>query len=111
MTAAIAHDAIQEKKTVLILVPKKEFFPLLMKELSMKQVPHNCSIDLLPDRVNTAKRFTDWVQNPNDNFLTRLVIEDLMDSKGIAAVAGAKKDGRSKKSTVKKRIGEDHSRD
>lgn len=31
VTAAIAHDAIQEKKTVLILVPKKEFFPLLLK--------------------------------------------------------------------------------
>ena len=107
VTAAIAHDAIQEKKTVLILVPKKEFFPLLLKELTRKQVPHNCSIDLLPDRVDTAKRFTDWVQNPNDSFLSRLVIEDLIDSKGIAAVPGAKKDGRSNKSTIEKRIDEE----
>jgi len=107
MTAAIARDAIQEKKTVLILVPKKEFFSLLLKELTRKQVPHNCSIDLLPDRVDTAKRFTDWVRNPNDSFLTRLVIEDLIDSKGIAAVPGAKKDGRSKKTTIEKRIGEE----
>ncbi len=107
VTAAISHNAIQKKKTVLILVPKKEFFPLLVKELTRKQVPHNCSINLLPDRVNTAKRFTDWVQNPNDSFLTRLVIEDLINSKGIAAVPGAKKDGRSGKSTIEKRIGEE----
>jgi len=107
VTAAISHDAIQEKKTVLILVPKKEFFPLLLKELTRKQVPHNCSINLLPDRVDIAKRFIDWVKDPNDSFLTRLVIEDLIDSKGIAAVPGAKKDGRSKKSTIKKRIDEE----
>ena len=104
VTAAIAHDAIQEKKTVLILVPKKEFFPLLLKELTKRQVPHNCSIDLLPYRIGIAKRFIDWVQNPNDNFLTRLVIEDLIDTKGVAAVPGAKKDGRSIKSTIEKRF-------
>jgi DNA helicase-2/ATP-dependent DNA helicase PcrA len=107
MTAKIAHDAVQERKTVLILVPKKEFFPLLLKELTRRQVPHNCSIDLLPDRLGIAKRFTDWVQNPNDSFLTRLVIEDLIDTKGVAAVPGAKKDGRSSESTIKKRIAEE----
>lgn len=106
VTAAVAHDAIQEKKTVLILAPKKEFFPLLIKELTKKQVPHNCSIDLLPERVRTAKRFIDWVQNPNDSFLTRLVIEDLING-GIAKVPGAKKDGRSNKSTIEKRVTEE----
>jgi len=56
VTAAVAHDAIQEKKTVLILAPKKEFFPLVLKELTRIQVPHNCSIDLLPERVGTARQ-------------------------------------------------------
>lgn len=107
MTARIAHDAVQEKKTVLILVPRKEFFPLLLKELTRRQVPHNCSIDLLPDRISIAKRFTDWVQNPNDSFVTRLVIEDLINTKGIAAVPGAMKDSRSSESTINKRIAEE----
>jgi len=106
VTAAIARDAIQEKKTVLILAPKKEFFPLLLKELTKKQVPHNCSIDLLPDRIATAKRFVDWVQNTSDTFLTRLVVEDLITG-GVANVPGAKKDGRSNKSTIENRITEE----
>jgi len=106
VTAAIAQEAIQEKKTLLILAPKKEFFPLLLKELTRNQVPHNCSIDLVPDRVATAKRFVDWVQNPDDTFLTRLVVEDLVTG-GIANVPGAKKDGRSKQSTIENRIVEE----
>ncbi|MEI9477966.1 MAG: ATP-dependent helicase [Deltaproteobacteria bacterium] len=106
VTAAIAHDAIQEKKTVLILAPKKEFFPLLLKELTRHQAPHNCSIDLLPARVATAKRFVDWVQNLSDTFLTRLVVEDLITG-GVANVPGKQKDGRSKKSTVDNRIAEE----
>jgi DNA helicase-2/ATP-dependent DNA helicase PcrA len=106
VTAAIARDAIQEKKTVLILAPKKEFFPLLLKELTKNQVPHNCSIDLLPERVATAQQFISWVQNTNDTFLTRLVIEDLITG-GIANIPGAKKDGRSKESTIENRIAEE----
>jgi DNA helicase-2/ATP-dependent DNA helicase PcrA len=106
MAAVVARDAIQEKKTVLILAPKKEFFPLLLKKLTRKQVPHNCSIDLLPDRVGVAKRFIDWVQNPSYTFITRLVIEDLI-NRGIAAVAGAKKDGRCNEATIEKRIAEE----
>ncbi|MEA3435705.1 MAG: ATP-dependent helicase [Thermodesulfobacteriota bacterium] len=101
--AGIAKDAVQQKKTVLILVPKKEFFPFLMNALTKRQVPHSCSIDLLPDRVGIAKRFIDWVQDPNDNFQTRLVIEDLI-NKGVAHVAGADKDGRSSEETIEKRI-------
>jgi len=106
VAAAIAQKAIQEKKTILILAPKKEFFPLLIKELIKNQVPHNCSIDLLPDRIATSKRFIDWVQNPGDIFLTRLVIEDLITG-GVANVPGAKKDGRSKESTIENRIAEE----
>lgn len=106
MVANIAYEAIQEKKTVLILVPKKDFFPLLIGALSKRQVPHNCSIDLLPDRVGVAKRFIDWVQNTNDSFKTRLVIEDLI-NRGIAHVPGAKKDGRSSEETIQKRTAEE----
>ena len=106
VAAAIARDAIQEKNTILILAPKKEFFPLLIKELTKRQVPYNCSIDLLPERMGIAKRFIDWVQNPSDTFITRLVIEDLI-NRGIAAVAGAKKNGRSNESTIENRIVEE----
>ncbi len=104
--AGIAQEAVQQKKTVLILVPKKDFFPFLMNALTRRQVPHNCSIDLLPDRVGIAKRFIDWVQKTDDTFKTRLVIEDLI-NKGVAHVAGADKDGRSSEKTIEKRIEEE----
>jgi len=106
IAASIAHETVQEKKTVLILVPKKEFFPLLMNALTRMQVPHNCSIDLLPDRLGVAKRFIDWVQKTNDSFKTRLVIEDLI-NKGVAHVAGANKDGKSSEETIENRIEEE----
>ena len=102
----IAQEAVQQKKTVLIIVPKKDFFPLLMKALTRRQVPHSCSIDLLPDRVGIAKRFIDWVQKTDDIFKTRLVIEDLI-NKGVAHVAGADKNGRSSEKTIEKRIEEE----
>jgi len=101
--AGIAQKAVQQKKTVLILVPKKEFFPFLMKALTRRQIPHSCSIDLLPGRVGIAKRFIDWVQKTDDSFKTRLVIEDLI-NKGVAHVAGANKRVRAKKETFEKRI-------
>lgn len=78
----------------------------MLQELTRQQVPHNCSIDLLPERVAVAKRFIDWVQNPSDSFITRLVVEDLINI-GIAAVAGARKDGRCRKSTIENRIAEE----
>jgi len=105
IVANIALEAVQQKKTVLILVPKKEFFPLLMKHLTMRQVPHNCSINLLPDRVGIAKRFIDWVQEPEDSFQTRLVVEDLINTnKGVAYVAGANKKVKATPETFEKRI-------
>ena len=106
VAAAVAHEVIQEKKTLLILAPKKELFPLLLRELTRQQVPHNCSIDLLPERIAIAKRFIDWVKKPSDSFITRLVIEDLI-NRGIAAVAGVRKDGRCSAATIEKRIAEE----
>jgi len=102
MVAKITKHFIP-KKTVLILVPKKEFFPLISKELCNLNVPHECPLDLLPERIRIAKHFIDWVIKPDDNFSTRLVIEDLI-NKGIAHVPGAKKNGRCKPETIMKRI-------
>jgi DNA helicase-2/ATP-dependent DNA helicase PcrA len=101
MVAKIARSAIPQK-TVLILVPKKEFFPLISKELSNQNVPHECPLDLLPERVQISKHFVDWVRRPSDNFLTRIVIEDLINN-GIAKVPGAKKDGRCSPETIETR--------
>lgn len=106
IVAGIAHEAIQEKKTVLILAPKKDFFPLLIGALSKRQVPHNCSIDLLPDRVGVAKRFIDWVQDTKNVFQTRLVVESLI-NKGTAHVPGTDKDRKSSETTIKNRIAEE----
>jgi ATP-dependent exoDNAse (exonuclease V) beta subunit len=105
MVARIARAAIP-KKSVLVLVQKKEFFFLICKYLSEYNVPHEHPLDLLPDRVEVAKYLSDWVANRNDNFLTRLVIERLM-NKGIAKVKGAKKDKRSSPETIKNRIAEE----
>ncbi|RJX35531.1 MAG: ATP-dependent helicase [Desulfarculus sp.] len=106
VVASIARKAIQEKKTVLILAPKKDFFPLLMKALTKKKVPYNCTIDLLPKRIAVVKRFIDWVQKTDDSFMTRLICEDLITG-GIAHVPGAKKNGRSSEETINNRIAEE----
>lgn len=106
IVAGIARDAVQQKKSVLILVPKKEFFPLIMKSLTKGQVPYSCNMDQLPERVGIVNRYIDWVQDREDNFKTRLIIEDLI-NKGFAKVAGADKDGRSSEETIEKRVEEE----
>ena len=99
----IARDFIQEKKSILILVPKKEFFPLITQELSKRGIVYSCPISFLPERVKIAKLFIDWATIPSDSFKTRLVIEELI-NKGIAHVPGVKKDRRTTQETIKKRI-------
>jgi DNA helicase-2/ATP-dependent DNA helicase PcrA len=103
MVAVIARQFIQEKKSILILVPKKEFFPLITQELSRRGIVYSCPISFLPGRVKTAKLFVDWVTNSSNIFTTRLVIEELI-NKGIAHIPGAKKDKRTTPETIKKRI-------
>lgn len=104
MVAVIARQFIQEKKSILILVPKKEFFPLITQELSKRGIVYSCPISFLPERVKTAKLFVDWATIPSDSFKTRLVVEELI-NKGIAHVPGIKKDRKStKQETIKKRI-------
>ncbi len=110
MVAKVANYYVKRKKSVLILVPKKEFFPLISKKLSDYNVPHECSINLLPKSVNKrlalAKRFIDWASNPSDSFITRLIIEDLINT-GIAKVPGANKNRRCKPETISNRITEE----
>lgn len=101
--AVIARQFIQEKKSILILVPKKEFFPLITQELSKRGIVYSCPISFLPERVEIAKLFLDWATIPFDSFKTRLVVEELI-NKGIAHVPGVKKDGRTTQETIKKRI-------
>jgi superfamily I DNA/RNA helicase len=67
---------------------------------------YSCPISFLPERVEIAKLFVDWVTNPSDNFKTRLVIEELI-NKGIAHISGASKDQRSSEETIQNRIVEE----
>lgn len=103
MVAVIARQFTQEKKSILILVPKKDFFPLITQELSKRGIVYSCPISFLPERVKIAKLFIDWTTIPSETFTTRLVIEELI-NKGIAHVPGAKKDRRTTQETIKKRI-------
>jgi len=104
--AKVANSAIKEKKEVLILTPKKDFFPILTKELKKRKIPHTCSVNLTPERLQVVNRVIEWVQDPNDNFKTRLVVEDFINT-GIAKVPGADKDNRSSSTTIAKRIDEE----
>jgi len=106
MVAKVARRFTQEKKSILILVPKKEFFPLITEELSKRGIVYSCPISFLPERVEIAKLFMDWTIDPSDSFKTRLVIEELI-NKGIAHVPGAKKDRRTTPETIKNRIAEE----
>ncbi|PIU51848.1 hypothetical protein COS91_02250, partial [Candidatus Desantisbacteria bacterium CG07_land_8_20_14_0_80_39_15] len=106
MVAVIARQFIQEKKSILILVPKEEFFPLITQELSKRGIVCSCPISFLPERVEIAKMFMDWVTIPSDSFKTRLVVEELINN-GIAKVPGARKDKKCKPETINKRIEEE----
>jgi len=106
MVAKTSRRYIQDKKKVLILVPKKEFFPLITQELSKRGIAHNCPASFLPKRVEIAKLFIDWVKNPSDNFRTRRVVEELINN-GIAKVPGRRKDRKCRPETIEKRIEEE----
>lgn len=107
MVARIARQATREKKTALILVPKKEFIPLLSYSLNRYGVPHQCPVNLLSDnvnkRLNVLKCLLNWVMKPEDNFLTRLALESIINH-GIAKVPGADKSSRCKPETIEQRI-------
>jgi DNA helicase-2/ATP-dependent DNA helicase PcrA len=97
--AQIAKSSIHDRKTVLILVPKKDFFQLITEELSNYGIAYDCTQNFLPGRIEKVRRILDWIGHPNDNFLTRLVVEDLIND-GIAKVPGARKDERSRRLSI-----------
>ena len=103
MVARIARRFLSEKKTVLILAPKKDFFPGLSRRLREAHVPHDCPVNLLSsssnNRLAAAEAFLRWVKNPVDNFLARVAIEECI-NRGIAKVPGAAKGGRCKPETI-----------
>jgi len=76
--ALIAKDSLREGKDVLILIPDKRFFPRITKELRNRGIPYDFDKSLLPDRMGVLLRFLGWVKQPSNNFLTRLVIEDII---------------------------------
>lgn len=88
--ANIARSSLEKGKTVLILAPKKAFFPLLVEKLRACHVPYDCDESFLPQGIAIANRFVEWVAYPEDNFRTRVVVEDLINT-GIARVPGAAK--------------------
>ena len=105
--ARIARRAIGEKRTVLVLAPKKEFFSRISRALREYGVPHECPANLLPDSVNrrfqVVFRLLEWVKNPGNSFLTRLAVESLLDH-GTARVPGAGKGSRCKPDTIARRV-------
>ncbi|MGD8781803.1 MAG: ATP-dependent helicase [Ignavibacteria bacterium] len=78
---------------VLILSPKKEIFLEISKTLSNYGIPHSCPISLLSKhtqkRLDSISIILEWIKNKKDNFLTRQVIETLING-GIAKIPGAK---------------------
>lgn len=104
--ANIARSSLEKEKTVLILAPKKAFFPLLVQKLRACHVAYDCDESFLPKGIAVANRFVEWVAYPEDNFRTRVVIEDLINT-GIAKVPGAAKTRRCKPETIEMRIAEE----
>jgi superfamily I DNA/RNA helicase len=101
--ARISRSAVLAKIEVLILVPKKDFFRLIIKQLIDHGVAFDCTESFLPKRIEAIKRVFDWIKNSNSNFLTRLLIEDLING-GIAKVPGARRDRRSSPETLERRV-------
>lgn len=107
LTARIARQAITEKKTVLILAPKREFFTRISLALRAMGIPHERPGNLLPKSVNNRLgvlySLLEWLGDPSNKFLTRLAVESLINY-GIAKVPGADKNRRCRPNTLALRI-------
>jgi superfamily I DNA/RNA helicase len=107
MVARVARRFLSDNDTVLVLVPKREFFPLISKALRDRRVPHDCPVNLLSKSANTrfaaARAFLLWVKSPRDNFLARVAIEECI-NRGVAKVVGASRGSRCRPETIKFRV-------
>lgn len=105
--ARIARAAVAKGKSVLVLAPKKDFFPLVIKTLHKYGVPCIRPMNLLTreanKRLKVIERILGWVRNQGDSFLTRVALEILIDH-GIAKVPGADKGRRCTPETINQRI-------
>lgn len=110
MVARLARDCIDRKKSLLVLAPKRDFFRLISAELRSWGVAHECPASLLPRntelRLHSARLFLKWIEDPEDNFATRLVVEELI-NRGAAKVPGAGKGQGCSEETILKRIEEE----
>jgi DNA helicase-2/ATP-dependent DNA helicase PcrA len=104
--AKIARISLEEEKTVLILVPKRGLFPLIIQKLRGWHVPYDCDENFMPERIRVMNLFVEWINERTDNFRTRLLFENLINT-GIAKVPGMKKDRRCSPETIEKRIAEE----
>ena len=107
MVARLARDCINKKKSLLVLAPKRDFFRLISRELRRWGVAHECPSSLLPRnshlRMHSARLFLEWLENTQDNFATRLVVEELI-NRGAAKVPGSAKGKRLSVETLERRI-------
>ena len=107
LVASISREALSEKKSVLVLVPKKSFFKQLSYTLRSYGVPHLCPNNLLPDwvseRLQSIDSVINWVKDPEDNFKTRIAIETLSTSGGTK-IPGGTNVSQCKPETLEKRL-------
>lgn len=106
-TARLARDAISKRKSVLVLAPKKELFVGISRMLRQFNIAHECPAEILPRntaaRLSQIKALVDWVQNPDDNLLTRVAVETVLNH-GPKKVPGARKTKTTSAETIDRRI-------
>jgi len=106
MVAKLVKEYSSMGMSVLLLAPKKELFTEITKVLKEKDVPHVCPINLLPihteRRLTSLSSITKWVQMPQNNFVTRLTIEAILNG-GESKVPGAQSARNLRPDTIERR--------
>ncbi|MGA2173338.1 MAG: ATP-dependent helicase [Sedimentisphaerales bacterium] len=101
--AKIVASGIEEKKDILVLSPRKDVFPFMIDELSKRGIHCDCGISFLPERIKRATIYMQWAMAPDDNFLTRLAIENLLNT-GINKIPGENKKKLKNAESIKRRV-------
>lgn len=109
--ARLARQYVNERKTVLVLAPKADFFRLISGRLRRWNVAHECPTSLLPrnslERLESATCVSEWVANPTDSFLARLAIEEIINHDFSARIPCASKRPPCSKKSIEQRIHEE----